>query len=90
MQKEGYIGNFEFIEDGKSGIYKIQLKGAINDCKAVKPRYSVEKNDFAKWEKRYLPSKALGTLIITTSKGILTHKEAESLDTGGKIIAYVY
>jgi small subunit ribosomal protein S8 len=35
MQKNGYIGNFEFQDDGKAGAYRIQLKGAINDCKAV-------------------------------------------------------
>jgi small subunit ribosomal protein S8 len=50
----------------------------------------VEKADFAKWEQRYLPSKALGILIISTSKGVVTQNEAQELGVGGKILAFVY
>lgn len=90
MQKNGYIGTFEYQDNGKAGTYKIQLKGAINNCKAVKPRHSVEKQDFTKWEQRYLPSKTLGILIISTSKGVVTQNEAQELGVGGKILAFVY
>jgi len=90
MQKEGYIGNFEFIEDGKSGMYEIKLKGTINNCKAIKPRYSVKKDEFVKWERRYLPSKKLGVLVMSTPQGVISHRDAKALETGGKLIAYVY
>lgn len=90
MQKEGFIGDYEFIEDGKAGVYKVQIKGTINDCKAIKPRYSVKKNEFAKWEKRYLPSKEIGILMVSTPNGIITQKEAKALKIGGKLIAYIY
>ena len=42
MQDLGYIGEFEFIDDGKAGIYNVTLVGRINKCGAIKPRYSVE------------------------------------------------
>lgn len=90
IQKEGYIGKFELIEDGKAGEYKIQLIGKINNCKAIKPRYAIKKDEYMKWEQRYLPSKNLGILIISTPKGLMTQQEAKKIGTGGKLIAYVY
>lgn len=90
IQKEGYIGEYELIEDGKAGEYKIKLIGKINNCKAVKPRYAIKKDEYTKWEERYLPSKSLGLLIISTPKGIMTQHEAKKIETGGKILAYIY
>ena len=90
MQKEGFIGEFDFIDDGKSGIYKIGLVGKINNCKVIKPRYSVAHNDFIRWEKRYLPAKDFGVLIVSTPHGIVSHHEAKQLHTGGKLLAFVY
>ncbi len=90
MQKYNYIGGFEFIDDGRGGKYKVQLIGKINDCKAIKPRYSVGKDEFMEWEKRYLPSRHLGILIVSTSKGVMSHKEAKENKIGGKLLAYVY
>jgi len=90
MQKEDYIGNFEFIDDGKAGIYKVQMIGKINDCKAIKPRYSLKRHEVLKWEKRFLPATGFGILIISTSKGIMTHNEARRLHIGGKLLAFVY
>lgn len=90
MQKEGYIGNFEFIDDGREGLYKINLIGKINECKAIKPRYAAKKGEFIKYEERYLPSKDIGLLIISTSKGVITHREAKQSLVGGRLLAYVY
>ena len=90
MQDKGYIGNFEYIEDGKSGIYKVELIGHINKCGAVKPRYAVKKNEFEKFEKRYLPAKGFGLLIVSTSQGLMTHEEAKAKGVGGRLISYVY
>ena len=90
MQKEGYIGTFELIEDGKAGKYQVTLIGKINDCKAIKPRYAIKKDEFTKWEKRYLPSRNLGTLVVSTPKGLMTQKEAKTIGTGGKLIAFFY
>jgi len=90
MQKEGYIGKFEFIDDGRSGKFKIELKNRINNCNSIKPRYSTTYKEFEKWEKRYLPARDFGIIILTTDKGLMTHKEAKEKKVGGKLIAYVY
>jgi len=90
MQEQGYIGAFEFIEDGRGGKFKIELKGKVIDCNAIKPRYSVKIDEFEKWEKRYLPAREIGILILSTSKGVISHKKAKQMKAGGKLLAYVY
>ncbi|MEM4675173.1 MAG: 30S ribosomal protein S8, partial [Nitrososphaerota archaeon] len=56
----------------------------------LKPHFSVRKNEFEKWEKQYLPGKDIGILIVTTPKGVMSHTEAKSLGTGGRLLGYVY
>ena len=90
MNNKGYIGSFESIEDNKGNIVKINLIGKINKCGAIKPRFSVTKDGFEKFEKRYLPAKGFGLLIVSTSKGIMVHSEAIKKKLGGKLISYVY
>jgi small subunit ribosomal protein S8 len=90
MQKHGYIGIFEFIDDGKSGKFRIELKNKINKCNVIKPRYSVKSDDYEKFEKRYLPAKDFGILLVTTNKGVLTHENAKKQNLGGKLLAYVF
>jgi len=90
MQEKGYIGAFEFIDDGRSGKFKIELKGKIIDCNVVKPRYSVRLDEFEKYEKRFLPAKSFGSLILTTPKGIMDHDKARELRVGGKLLAFVF
>ncbi|MFP4045475.1 MAG: 30S ribosomal protein S8 [Candidatus Aenigmatarchaeota archaeon] len=90
MQKEGYIGEFEIIEDGKGNKIKVELIGQINNCKVIRPRFSVKKDGFEKWEKRYLPAKGFGHLLVSTSKGVMTHEEARDNEIGGKLMAYIY
>ena len=90
MQEQGYVGAFEFIDDGRGGKFKIELRGKIIDCNVIKPRYSVKVDEFEKWEKRYLPAREFGLLILSTSKGIIGHKKAKQTKTGGKLLAYVY
>lgn len=86
----GYIDGFEFVEDGRAGQFEVELKGAINHCGPVKPRYSVGADEFEKWEKRYLPARDYGALVVTTSQGIMSHYEAREAGIGGQVIAYVY
>jgi small subunit ribosomal protein S8 len=90
MKERGYIGDFEFIDDGKSGIFKVQLKGKINKCGVIRPRHAVKNTDFEKWEKRYLPAKGFGSIILTTPDGVMTHSEARDNGIGGELLAYVY
>ena len=90
MQKEGYIGEFEFIDDNKAGQFLVELEGNINKCGVIKPRHAVKKDEFEKFEKRYLPSKNFGIMIITTPQGIMTHNEAKEKGIGGRLLAYIY
>ena len=69
MQKNGYISNFEYIDDGKGGKFKIMILGKINKCGAIRPRYSVKSDDFEKFERRFLPAAEVGLLFVSTSKG---------------------
>ncbi len=90
MQDSGYIGNFEFIDDGRGGKFKVHLLGNINDCGVIKPRYSVKKKEMEKFEARYLPAQDFGVLIISTTKGVKSHMNAREQGVGGKLLAYVY
>jgi len=90
MQLNGYIGEFEFVDDGRSGKFKVQLLGRINKCGAVRPRYSVKIDEFEEWEKKFLPSREVGAIVISTPKGVISHKEAREKHLGGKLLAFVY
>jgi len=90
MQEAGYIEEFEFIDDGKSGMFKVKLRGKINNCNAIKPRFPVKAREFEKWEKRFLPARDFGILIVTTSKGVMSHREAIERGLGGHLLAFVY
>lgn len=90
MQLSGYIGEFEFVDDGRSGKFKIQLLGRINKCGAIKPRISVKSNQLETWEKRFLPSRDVGVLVISTPQGVLSHRETRERKIGGRLLAFVY
>ncbi|NJD75809.1 MAG: 30S ribosomal protein S8 [Candidatus Methanoperedens sp.] len=90
MKDDGYIGDFEFIDNGKSGLFKVQLKGKINKCGVIRPRHAVKNIEFEKWEKRFLPARGFGSIIITTPDGVMTHYEARENGIGGQLLAYVY
>lgn len=90
MQKENYIGSFEYIDDGKAGQFKVKLIGKINNCNVIKPRFPIKLKDFEKWEKRYLPARDIGILLISTPQGIMTHRQAREKKIGGILVAYVY
>lgn len=90
MQKNNYIGSFEFIDDGKSGKFKVELLGRINNCGSIRPRFYITKKDFIRWEKRFLPSVNVGILFITTPKGIMDHRSAKKEGVGGALLGYIY
>ncbi|MFP3156722.1 MAG: 30S ribosomal protein S8 [Caldivirga sp.] len=90
MQRYGYIGEFEYVYDGRGGKYIVQLLGRINNIGPIKPRFHVKVNELQKWEERYLPARQIGILILSTSKGVMSHLEARESRTGGVLLAYVY
>ncbi|HJX04570.1 MAG TPA: 30S ribosomal protein S8 [Thermoplasmata archaeon] len=90
MQENGYIRQFEVVDDGRSGMFKVMLSGHINNCGVIRPRYSVKVADLEKFEARYLPAQDFGVLILTTTKGVVTHMDAKRSRMGGKLLAFVY
>jgi small subunit ribosomal protein S8 len=90
MQDGNYISQFEYIDDNRGGQFRVVLNGNINSCGVIKPRYSVKRTDLDKYESRYLPAQDFGLLILTTTKGVITHSQAKRFGIGGKLLAYVY
>ncbi len=90
MQKYRYIGEFEQIDDNRMGKFRIQLLAKINKCGIITPRFGVKKDEYLNWERQFLPAYNLGILLVSTSKGIMSHHEAQSQGLGGVLIGYVY
>jgi small subunit ribosomal protein S8 len=90
MQECKYLGGFDEIKDSKGDSLKIYLLGNINKTGVIKPRFSVKKETYEKFEKRFLPAKDFGVLIVSTSKGMMVHTEAKKKALGGKLISYCY
>ncbi|MBU2639555.1 MAG: 30S ribosomal protein S8 [Nanoarchaeota archaeon] len=90
MREGQYIGKYEEIKSHSGTSLKINLLGHVNKCGVIKPRFSVKKTDYEKFEKRYLPAKDFGFLIVSTPQGIMVHEEAKEKGIGGKLIAYIY
>lgn len=90
MKEHGYIEDFEFVDDGRSGKFVVKLLGRINKCGVIKPRFPVKKDEFEIWEEKYLPSRDIGLLIVSTPQGVMSHIEAKERGIGGVLLAYVY
>ena len=90
MNDHTYLGSHHEVEDGRGNMLQINLLGNINKCGAIKPRFSTKLGEYEKWEKRYLPAKDFGILIISTPKGIMIHEEAKKKGLGGQLLAYCY
>ena len=91
---EGYVKDYKVIEDGKQGIIRIALKyqGAsrtpvLQGLRRVsKPGLRI----YSSWEDMPRVMKGIGTAIVTTSKGVMTDKEARKLNVGGEVLAFVW
>ena len=90
LKDKGYVGNFEHVDDGKAGIFQVELIGNINNCGVIKPRYPIKRGELEKWESRYLPARDFGLLVLTTTEGIISQYEAKKKGIGGKLLAYIY
>ena len=93
LNEEGYINGYEIIEDGIQGIIKINLKYGANKQKVITGLKRVSKPGLRVYaSKENLPKvlKGLGIAIISTSKGIMTDREARKLNVGGEVLAFVW
>jgi small subunit ribosomal protein S8 len=92
LKKEGYIDNLKLIEDKKQNVVRIYLK-YIAGKSAIRNIRRVSKPGLRVYVKRQkVPSvlRGRGLAIISTSKGVITDKQARDIGTGGEIIGYIW
>ncbi len=90
LKENGYIGSYEIHEDGRGGLIEVNLVGTINKCGVIKPRFPVKINELEAYERRFLPAKDFGVLLISTNQGLITQKQAKETHIGGTLVAYCY
>lgn len=93
LKDEGYITDFEVIEDGKQGVIKVTMKYAANKERVITGIKKISKPGLKVYAKANEVPKVLGGLgiaILSTSNGIVSDKEARKLGVGGEVICYVW
>lgn len=90
MQKNGYIEEFEIVDDHRAGKIVVNLNGRLNKCGVISPRFDVAVGDLETWIVDLLPSRQFGHIILSTTFGIMDHEEARRKHTGGKILGFFY
>ena len=92
--EKGYILNYKFVEDGPQGTIKVALKyDPVNKVNAVKKLIRVSTPGLRKYVGyKDMPRvlNGLGIAILSTSKGLMTNKEAVDLKVGGEVLCYIY
>ena len=93
LKDEGFINDFEVIEDSKQGIIKVTMKYAANKEKVISGIKKISKPGLKVYAKAEDVPRVLGGLgiaILSTSKGVISDKEARKLGIGGEVICYVW
>ena len=93
LKEEGYITDYEFIEDGKQGIIKIAMKYAPGKTRVISQLRRISKPGLKVYVKADDVPRVLGGLgiaIISTSKGVISDKDARSKGVGGEVVCYVW
>src|SRR5690625_2308297 len=93
LKREGFIRNYEFVEDNKQGVLRIFLKYGDNDQHVITGLKRISRPGlrvYAKANEVPRVLNGLGTAIVSTSKGVLSDKEARSQAVGGEVLAYVW
>ncbi len=93
LNEEGYIKNYQIIEDGRQGVIRIALKYGPNKEKVISGLKRVSKPGLRIYAgAQELPRvlKGLGIAVISTSKGVMTDKKARKENIGGEVLAYIW
>lgn len=93
LKKEGFVKDYEQIEDGKQGIIRIYLKYGTNQEKVITGLKRISKPGLRVYCKKDEVPRVLGGIgvaIISTSRGIMTDKDARKSGLGGEVICYVW
>ncbi len=87
MKQKNVVKRYKI--DSKNKSIEVVI-GNLFECRAIKPRFTVKVDQIEKYQRRYLPARDIGTLIISTNLGLMTHEEAKEENKGGCLIAYFY
>ena len=93
LKEEGFIKDYTFNEDGKQGIISVSLKYGANREKVISGIKRISKpglRQYAKHDELPRVLGGLGIAIISTSKGIMSDKQARKAGLGGEVVAYVW
>ena len=93
LLEEGYIKNFQIVEDGKQGIIRVTLKYAAGKQKVINGLRRVSKPGlriYSNCEDMPRVMNGLGIAIVSTSKGVMTDKKARQNNVGGEVLAFVW
>lgn len=90
---EGYVKSFKVIEDGKQGVIEIALKYGPNKSQVITGLRRVSKPGlriYSNCEDMPRVQNGLGIVILSTSKGIMTDKDARKANVGGEVLAFIW
>lgn len=93
LKNEGFIRDVEYIEDSKQGVIRIFLKYGQNNQRVITGLKRISKPGLRVYAKAYEVPRVLGGLgiaLVSTSKGIMTDKDARNQQVGGEVLAYVW
>ena len=93
LKEEGYIANYQIVEDGKQGIIRITLKYGRGKQRVIQGLRRVSKPGlriYSNCEDMPKVMNGLGIAIVSTSKGVMTDKKARQANVGGEILAFVW
>ncbi|WP_188207996.1 30S ribosomal protein S8 [Alkalibacillus aidingensis] len=93
LKREGFIRDYEFVEDNKQGVLRLFLKYGSNNERVITGIKKISKPGlrvYAKAEELPRVLNGLGIAVVSTSKGVLTDKEAREQAVGGEVLAYVW
>jgi small subunit ribosomal protein S8 len=90
LKEHKYLKGYKLLENGRGGLFEVELDGRINDCGVIKPRTPVRRTELAVKEQQFIPGFGVGLLILSTPGGVMTNMEAERMRIGGRLLAYIY
>jgi len=93
LLEEGYIKSFQVIEDGKQGVIRIALKYGPNKSQVITGLRRVSKPGlriYTNCEEMPKVMKGLGIAVLSTSKGVMTDKQARKENVGGEVLAFIW
>jgi small subunit ribosomal protein S8 len=93
LKTEGFIKGYDIIEDGKQGMIRVQMKYTKDEERVISGLKRISKPGLRVYAKRNEIPKVLGGLgiaILSTSKGVITDKEARKAGVGGEVICYIW